>query len=198
MTNLFKFSVAITISLASFAGTSSQASASIVVGGSTLLSQTYADQLETWLGEGPIVLTNIFTKQTGDDSYDFHAAADGQGRTFTVVQVLANSATDGDTGLADNLAQVIGGYNPQSWNSSGTYNYTPADADRTAFLFNLTSTEIQKQNLTGQGSLSSGQLQTYNVSSFGPTFGGVADLRQYRPISRGVALRTFLMAGRAA
>ena len=40
MTNLFKFSVAIALSLAWFAGTGSQATASIVVGGSTLLSQT--------------------------------------------------------------------------------------------------------------------------------------------------------------
>lgn len=153
---------------------SSHASASIVVGGSALLSQAYADQLESWLGEGPIAITRIFAKQAGDDSYDFHAAADGKGRTFSVVEVLANRAYDYTTNLSNNQAQIIGGYNPQSWQSVGGYNITNPDADRTAFLFNLTSDEIHRQSLSTEAG--SGNVQTYNSNGYGPTFGAGHEL----------------------
>jgi hypothetical protein len=153
------------------------AGASIIVGGSTLLTQAYADQLETWLGEGQIAITRIFAKQSGDDSYDFHAAVDGKGRTFTVMQVLANTAYDYSTGQTNNPAQIIGGYNPQSWRSDSTYSYTPNDAERTAFLFNLSTPtpEIQRQSLSSQTG-SNGMPQTYNRDVYGPTFGGGHDI----------------------
>ena len=37
----------------------------IIVGGSALLTAGTASQLETWLGEGPLTLTNIFTMTVG-------------------------------------------------------------------------------------------------------------------------------------
>lgn len=53
---------------------------------------TAADQvqLETWLGEGALTLTNIFTKITGDGptSLDFHVALDGKERTIPALDVL--------------------------------------------------------------------------------------------------------------
>ncbi len=146
--------------------------AAVVVGGSALLAAGDADQLETWLGEGAITLTNIFTKQVGDDSLDFHAAVDGRGRTFVVMY-----GTDRNTGNS----AVYGGYDPQSWNSSGNYNLTPNVVDRTGFLFNLTSDQLFAQRTTPfSGGLwlgfDSGQYQTYNNSSRGPTFGGGWDI----------------------
>jgi Ca2+-binding RTX toxin-like protein len=140
----------------------------IIVGGSTLLDDAKAAQLESWLGEGGIVLTNIFSRTAGDGktSTDFHAAADGKGRTFSLIQVLATQG---------NLEQVIGGYNPQSWNTIGNYTTTPNDADRTAFVFNLTTTTRQSQKLGSMDS-NAGINQTYGRIDYGPTFGGGHDI----------------------
>lgn len=163
-----------------------RADAAIVVGGSTLLDQTFADQLQDWLGEGPIQLTNIYTKQDGHTAADFHAAVDGQGRTFAVLEVLANAATDITTNITDNRRQIIGGFNPQSWSSDGGFNFTPDDADRTAFIFNLTTMEIQRQSLASEPS--NGEYQTRNDLGLGPVFGGGADIVVEGNLSNGGAL----------
>lgn len=137
--------------------------AAIVVGGSSLLTETFLSQLENQLGEGPIALTNIFTKSTGLTAADFHTAADGQGRTIVVLQ-----ATNDD----NSQSAVVGGYNPQSWNNTTGFNTVNSDpANRTAFLFNLTLSQflLQKTN-------SRGDYQTYSSTSDGPSF-GISDLR---------------------
>ena len=46
----------------------------------TLITAADQSQLESWLGEGPLTLTNIYTKKAGDTAANFHAAVDGQGR----------------------------------------------------------------------------------------------------------------------
>jgi hypothetical protein len=159
-----------------FVASSQHALASVqIAGGSSLLTQSYADQLGTWLGEGDLTITNIYTKQSGDRSGDFHAAADFKGRTFVLIEVPANTADDRRTLLINNPYQIIGGYNPQSWDSSTDYHYTPLDPQRTAFLFNLTTTEIQRQSLTSETGIN-GQYQTYNDFAFGPIFGGGWDI----------------------
>src|SRR5262245_57675236 len=81
---------------------------SIVIGGG--LRQSEADQLVVWLGQWCLQLTTIFS---GIDSFSFHAAADGQGRTFTVSDVQRGSALF-----------RIGGYDPRSWESIYDYHYT--------------------------------------------------------------------------
>ena len=135
--------------------------ASFVTGGQ-LLNQPNANQLATWLGQGDLNFTNIFSGAAGiSSSAAFHAAVDGVGPTFILVQT--------DHGL-------IGGYDPSSWNSSTSYNFTVADADRTAFIFNLSTASILRQLLNGQGNPGSGQYQTFNYSFYGPTFGGGHDL----------------------
>ena len=68
--------------------------AGMIVGGSTLLTPTYVSELETWLGEGPLELTNVYTKAPGNTSLDFHAAVDGLGPTFVVMQATEDSGTD--------------------------------------------------------------------------------------------------------
>ena len=115
------------------------AHADLIIGGSTLITPAGFTQLESWLGQGDITLTKVFSHTLGDGqtSYNFHAAVDGLGATFTVIQLLATQG---------NQAQVIGGYNPQSWNSTNSYNITPTDAARTAFLFDLTNVAIQSRN----------------------------------------------------
>lgn len=140
------------------AGGAAQAQTTIA-GGSTLLSQAGANQIATWLGEGPLTLTRIYAKSAGDTASTFHAAVDGKGRTFTVLEATAGEGT-----------RLIGGYNPQSWNSTGTYNHTPADADRTAFLFNLTLGLKQNQKLSSDPNGWDGKYQTFNHAGYGPTF----------------------------
>ncbi len=151
-----------------------------IVGGSNLIDQAQADMIAGYLNEGDIALTNIFSKTYGDGktSTQFHAAADGQGRTISVMRVSFRGNE-----------YLIGGYNPQSWSSSAGYRFTFPDADRTAFLFNLTSNFVQRQKLNGDPSCGwCGQYQTYNLGSHGPTFGGGHDLMQYSNLENGYAL----------
>jgi RTX calcium-binding nonapeptide repeat (4 copies)/Putative Ig domain len=148
-----------------------------IVGGSTLLTSGDAAQLETWLGEGTITLTNIFTHTAGDGrtAYDFHGAADSHGRTFVVIEVLATRG---------NPHEIIGGYDPRPWDSFSAYHYSAADVDRTAFLFNLTSATRLDQKPSSLDS-NIGQYQTYNTSSYGPTFGAGFDLYVPYDLSNG-------------
>jgi hypothetical protein len=77
--------------------------------------------LSTMFGQD-MDLTRIFAKQTGDTSQDWHAAVDGQGATFTVIE-LANAGIEN---------MRIGGYSGSSWSSSDEWLRSA-----TSFLFNL-------------------------------------------------------------
>lgn len=132
----------------------------------SLLSSAHESQLAGWLGEGPLALTPIYTKAAGDTSRDFHLAADGRGRTFSVMEASNGS---GQTWL-------VGGYNPQSWSSTSGYHLTPNQADRTAFIFNLTSAQYFMQAPDSYALGTVGANQTYNDIDAGPTFGIGADL----------------------
>ncbi|MEO8027947.1 MAG: PEP_CTERM-anchored TLD domain-containing protein [Bryobacteraceae bacterium] len=131
--------------------------------GGVLLDQAGADQLAAWLGEGDLVLTNVFSSgPVANGSTAFHAASDNLGRTFVLIET--------DLGL-------VGGYDPQSW--GGFYNITIPDAERTAFIFNL-STAVKEAQVLGPSNSNAGQYQTVNGNAYGPVFGlgydlGVAD-----------------------
>ena len=143
--------------------------------GPSLLSPGHKTQLETWLGEGRLSLTNIYTKAAGDTSLDFHKASDGKGRTFSVMEATNSS---GKTWL-------VGGYNPQSWSSTDGAHVTMDDSQRTAFLFNLTSDFMLpqlKQYFNGDGI---GKDQTYNQANYGPTFGYGHDLYVPQDLTHG-------------
>ncbi len=126
---------------------------------------TAADQtkLETWLGSGPQEFTQIFSAVNGDGktAEDFNAAADNKGPTFTLASVTRGGITS-----------IIGGYDPLSWDGAEEdYNYAYSVFTRTAFIFNLSSDTVQRENENA-----SGDWQTLNASSIGPTWGQSFDL----------------------
>src|SRR5471032_539636 len=131
----------------------------------SLLDAASQSMLDGWLGM-KATFTNIYTKAAGDTSLDFHAAADGKGATVSLMEA---SNVQGQTWL-------IGGYDPQSWSSSGTFNITPDDAQRTGFIFNLTSDVMHRQAPASYALGSVGSYQTYNDAHYGPTFGLGNDL----------------------
>jgi hypothetical protein len=175
-----KFALAVSAVLFAAAGAVSQANAAIITG-SALATQADAAQLEGWLAQGNIALSNIFTKKSGDNSTNLHQAIDGKGATFTLMQV-----TD-----MYGVTSIIGGYNPQSWNSNSGYTMNSNVADRTGFLFNLTTDTIQRQALQAYssqwGMVDGGLYQTYNYGSYGPSFGGGHDLYVYGNLNNGSA-----------
>ncbi|SFD06755.1 PEP_CTERM-anchored TLD domain-containing protein [Massilia yuzhufengensis] len=134
--------------------------------GASLLDITLYGQLERWLGAGPLDLRNIYTRTDGHNSRDFHAAVDGGGMTFTLLQV------SNDIGNS----WIIGGYNPQSWSSTDGWHDTPRDWQRTAFIFNYTDPQVWRQVATGNILPSRGMRQTFNEPNHGPTFGAGPDL----------------------
>jgi len=147
----------------------SNANAAVITGGSALLTKDNVTQLSSWLGQS-VDLTNIYTKQAGNTSLDFHAAVDGKGATFVVMQV-----TDQYSGMTG----LVGGYNPQSWSSSNYYNYSYDEGSRNAFLFNLSTDTVFGQKAINDNYwywYDQGVYQTYNYGSYGPTFGGGHDL----------------------
>ncbi|MGB9991125.1 PEP_CTERM-anchored TLD domain-containing protein [Pseudoduganella rhizocola] len=133
---------------------------------SSLLTAANRSQLQTWLGQGDLALTNIYTKQAGHTAADFHQAVDGKGRTFSIMEA---TNAQGET-------FIVGGYNPASWQSSGGFNMTPEDRDRTAFLFNLSTGSLHRQTLKNFVFDTLGAYQTYNAANYGPTFGWGHDL----------------------
>lgn len=143
--------------------------------GTVSLSPAQEGQLAAWLGEGPVKFTSIYTKASGDTSLNFHQAADGKGRTIAVMEATNEL---GQTWL-------VGGYNPQSWSSSDGFHMTPDDAQRTGFVFNLTTSAIHRQILKSYSLDTIGSYQTYNAANFGPTFGLGNDLYVPRDLTHG-------------
>lgn len=115
-------------------------------------NQSWADDIEAWLGEGPITLELLFQKQPGDTSADFHLAADNKGRTISVIEETTSGS-------------FIGGYNPVSWESIGTYSdVEPSDG---SFIFNLSEGDVRYQT---------GSAGPMDNPSHGPSFGGGHDI----------------------
>jgi len=132
------------------------AHAGLINGGSDIIDQNDLTQLGSWLGNGDIDLTNIFTKTGTQNSVDWHAAVDGKGATFTLIEAIYNNNTF-----------IFGGYNDYSWNSSTGYNTVDYNVDN-SFLFSLTNNvKLERSRFP---------YSTYNHSNYGATFGGGHDL----------------------
>jgi hypothetical protein len=129
-----------------------------------LLNGAGQAQLESWLGR-PVSLSQVYVMQPGDTAADFHAAADGKGATIALMRV----------GIAAQ-SWLVGGYNPQSWASDNTWHETVADAERTAFIFNLDAGRVYRQVPATYILPSLGQKQTFNGPANGPAFGEGRDL----------------------
>jgi len=130
-----------------------------------LLDPVLYGQLERWLGAGPLNLQNVYTWEDGDNSRDFHAAADHRGSTFTLMRV----SDEGGSWL-------VGGYNPLSWSSTDGWHESRFDWQRSAFIFNYTDPALYRQVPTSNILPSQGLRQTYNWPDHGPTFGAGPDL----------------------
>ena len=90
------------------------------------LTQAEETQLETWLGQGAISLTNIWSETTGSDNAtaaSWHTAMDSAGPTFSIYYI---------TDMNDN-DHKIGAYVTDSWGVEGVL------SDSEAFVFSLTS-----------------------------------------------------------
>jgi hypothetical protein len=143
------------------------ANAGIVTNDTDLLGGADHQMLSTMLGSD-MDLTRIFAKQTGDTSQDWHIAVNGQGPTFSVIEI-ANAGMDN---------MRIGGYNGRSWSSAGNYNYS---VDATSFLFNLdTGIKYSQERYNGE------RYSAYN-GGYGPTFGAGHDLYVNPALSGGYA-----------
>jgi len=128
-----------------------------VIGTSTLINSAGETRLETWLDQGQLTFTSIFTKGAGSTSASFHSAVDGKGATLSLMSVSVNNGLSWET---------IGGYNPLSWDASNSYHLSAVNQYK-AFIFNLTDNLKRSQT---------NQYQTYNSLGYGPTFGGGHDL----------------------
>lgn len=140
-----------------------QASSATTVTVNSLIDTTDAQQLETWLGVGPQDFTRIFSGDAGIVSAaDFHRAVDGAGPTFSIYQIRT----------ANGAEMLMGGYTALDWGLTGTF------YDSTAFIFNLTTNELQLQQDGSTESITSSRSRfaTFGGSNSFDIFGGYGTL----------------------
>lgn len=130
------------------------ANAGIVTGGS-LLSNSDANRIETWLGSGDLDFTNIWSGSRGATASSWHAAVDNAGPTVSIYDVTYM-----------NQRYLIGGYTDASWSGA---NFYVSDTD--AFVFNLTSNRVRYDNGYANSAYS-----IYTNSNYFATFGGGHDI----------------------
>jgi hypothetical protein len=136
----------------------------------TLLTAPYQTQLQNWLDatglySGTLAFTNIYEKTPGDTGTTFHAAVDSKGPTITLI-----SATIG------NVTNVIGGFDPQSWQSGVGYQYVADPTKWNAFIFDLNTNDLRTET---------NPYQTCNCTGYGPTFGGGHDIGMVNSVDTG-------------
>ena len=120
--------------------------------GSVIASAADETTMKGWLGTSKFQGTLIYKgSRDGFTASAFHTKANGvTGGTITLIKNQINN-------------QVFGGFNPYDWGLLGSIQGT------TAFLFNLTSNyKLGVANYSNQ--------QTYNNSTYGPTWGWGHDL----------------------
>jgi hypothetical protein len=144
MMKRFVFGLAVMLSLCG----ASDASAAF------LLTPSAESRVEAWLGRGTWTSPEYSrTPPTSTRPWTARATA-----SLLAAVVGANT-------------YVIGGYDPLSWSSIENFIRTPDAADRTAFIFNLSSGVTRDQNAD-----STGLYRTEDRNFYGPTFGDGYDL----------------------
>lgn len=143
-----------------------------------LLTSFDETMIESWLGQGDLVFTNINSKAPGDDALDFHGASDNQGATVVLMGISSRAAGAPYAGSTNLSPQIIGAYNPYPYTSDFIPILALTDAERGAFLFNLTSGLRARQNtVADDGSeFGAGIWGALNIGSLGPSFGLGPDL----------------------
>lgn len=137
---------------------SGAASAGVVTNETELLSGSDHAQLSEWLGSN-FDLTRIFAKGIdGSTGQDWHAAVDGKGANFTVMEIIDNDTDE---------VRVIGGYNSNSWSSELNWTFSVDN-----FLFNLSDGLVFEKN----NRYTDGGYGAFNHPDHGPRFGGGHDL----------------------
>jgi len=124
------------------------------------LCEDHMDQLENWIGSGPKVFNLLYSiTRDGCDPVPFHSKCDDKGPTVTVVYNTQGS--------------VYGGYTSLAWQNPSSGEWKQDDK---AFLFQLLDS-CQKlcRKFPSQKTTNS----IYHNSSFGPSFGGGADLELF-------------------
>lgn len=137
----------------------------ILTGPSSLINESQAQQLESWLGQGPVSLNRIWlSTPNSSTSNAWHNVVNGQGPTFTVIKAESGGET-----------LLFGGYNHLNWLStgnSGNYRTVGSYSNNQSFLFNLNNGWVHRANPYGNY----GSYVTYNHTNLGPTFGGGHDI----------------------
>ncbi|GBB89069.1 hypothetical protein RclHR1_15720003 [Rhizophagus clarus] len=98
----------------------------------------------------------------GDTAEAFHSKCDNKGATIIIVKIK-------------NSDQIVGGYNPLSWNSSNKYKFT-CDS----FIFSFINKFYLQSAKVGYSNGNARSIGDY--LSYGPIFGGGNDLRFYNGI----------------
>ena len=75
------------------------------------------------------------------------------------------------TTIRGGRTDLIGGFNPLSWSSSGFYQNTPPGDPRNAFIFDLSTLDLRPQS-----NVQIGAVQTRNLGFAGPIFGAGNDI----------------------
>lgn len=149
----------------------SQATIAGTITGGTYLDNTGANKLETWLGVGDQDFTNVWSGGVGVSTSSFHNAVDGVGATFSIYEMT----------IHDGLTAYIGGFTNLSW---GAYSESGYLFDADAFIFNLTTDEVQRQ--VESDSLTYGAHSIYANGAHFATFGAGHDLTGASPSGLGL------------
>jgi hypothetical protein len=128
-----------------------------------LLTTALETELDSWSGHMAGNFSLLYAKAAGDDAADFHSAVDDMGPTVVLLEVRVS---DSDPW------RLIGGFNRQSWSSTLGEWTVAGDKGRDAFLFDADLLVAFHQKTGGE----LGSIQTNNVASMGPVFGGGPDL----------------------
>jgi len=125
-----------------------------------LLKQIYVDLLNKWTkatSKDKNWKLEYKASKDGWDAVNFHSKVDNKGESISVIE-----DTDGN---------LFGGYTPIQWKSSGNYLF-----DNRTFIFSLKNPLNQPIMLKNNGPQANNQYSIYDLSTYGPTFGGGHDI----------------------